>query len=59
MEITTEIYHNAKGKLIRRHIVTLGDTGYALKTRELWQLIVLALVELGQCLSDDPAPNDA
>jgi hypothetical protein len=59
MEINTEVYQNIRGETVRRHIVDLGGSStYSLKTRELWHLVLLSLVELGKCLSDEPPPQE-
>ena len=52
MEINTETYKSIGGDMLTRHYLHMGDRNYVLDTRELWQLVLLGIVELGKCLKE-------
>ena len=54
MKLETETYKSLTGQMITRHYLNLDDGHvHSLSTRHLWQLTMLAIVELGKQLRDD------
>ena len=53
MEIKTETYKTVTGDVLTKHYLSLGDKTQVLTTQELWQLILLGVVELGKRLQPD------
>ena len=59
MEITSETYRAIGGHMVTRHIVSFGERSadHSLNTRQLWQLVMLGIVELGKYLRE-PADRE-
>ena len=56
MKIDSETYETIRGDILTRHCLVLGDHRHVLDTRELWQLTLLAVVRLGECLKESRVP---
>ena len=53
MEITSETYRAIGGHMVTRHILSFGrGAAHSLNTRQLWQLCMLAVVELEKYLAE-------
>ena len=56
MKIDSKTYETISSDMLTRHYVYIGNQKHVLNTRELWQLALLAIVQLGEYLKEDRVP---